>query len=47
MWPNPQKTADLVPFTEKNLNVRLHYFYSEGFAYSPETLAETCKGQMW
>ena len=26
MWLNPQKTADLVSFTEEILNRKLHYF---------------------
>ena len=25
MWPNPQKTADLVTFTEEVLNGNLHF----------------------
>ena len=25
MWPNPQKTADLVTFTEEILNGKLHF----------------------
>ena len=25
MWPNPQETADLVTFTEKILNGKLHF----------------------
>ena len=25
MWPNPQETADLVTFTEENLNGKLHF----------------------
>ena len=28
MWPNPQKTADLVTFTEEILNAKLHFFSS-------------------
>ena len=28
MWPNPQKTANLVTFTEENLNGKLHFLYS-------------------
>ena len=28
MRPNPQKTADLVPFTEEVLNGKLHFLYS-------------------
>ena len=29
MWPNPQKTADLVTFTQEILNRELHFFYSD------------------
>ena len=28
MWPNPQKTADLVTFTEEILNGKLHFLCS-------------------
>ena len=28
MWPNPQKTADLVTLTEEILNRKLHFFCS-------------------
>ena len=28
MWPNPQKTVDLVTFTEKILNGKLLFLYS-------------------
>ena len=28
MWPNPQKTADLVTFTEEILNGKLHFLRS-------------------
>ena len=28
MWPNPQETADLVTFTEKILNGKLHFLCS-------------------
>ena len=28
MWPNPQKTADLVTFTEEILNGELHFLCS-------------------
>ena len=28
MWPNPQKTADLVTFTEEILNWKLHFLCS-------------------
>ena len=30
MCPNPQKTADLVTFTEEILNGKLHFLYKEG-----------------
>ena len=29
MWSNPQKTADLVTFTEEILNGKLHFFLSK------------------
>ena len=29
MWPNPQFPADLVTFTEKSLNKKLHLLYNE------------------
>ena len=29
MWPNPQKTADLVTFSEEILNEKLHFLSSE------------------
>ena len=29
MWPNPQETSDLVAFTEKTLNGKLHFLSSE------------------
>ena len=28
MWPNPQETADLVTFTDENLNRKLHFLCS-------------------
>ena len=28
MWPNPQKTADLVTITEEILNGKLHFLFS-------------------
>ena len=28
MWPKPQETADLVTFTGKNLNEKLHFLCS-------------------
>ena len=31
MWPNPQETADLITFTEKNLNGKLNFLCSEFF----------------
>ena len=30
MWPNPQETTDLVTFTEKVLNGKLHFLSSDG-----------------
>ena len=30
MWPNPQKNAELVTFTEEILNGKLHFVYSDG-----------------
>ena len=33
MWPNPQKTADLVKFTEEILNEKLHFLCSVYFTY--------------
>ena len=30
MWPNPQKTTNLVTFTEEILNGKLHFLCSEG-----------------
>ena len=32
MWPNPQKTADLVKYTEEFLNGKLH-FLSGGYIH--------------
>ena len=29
MWPNPQETADLVTFTEKIFNGKLHFSAGE------------------
>ena len=29
MWPNPQETADFVPFTEEILNGKLHFMCSD------------------
>ena len=29
MWPNPQETADLVTFTEKILNAKLHFLWGD------------------
>ena len=31
MWPNPQKTVDLVTFTEEILNGKLHFLCSEWY----------------
>ena len=31
MWPNPQSPADLVTFTEKIFNGKLHFFCSVDF----------------
>ena len=31
MWPNPQESADLVKFTEKVLNRKLHFFVCRNF----------------
>ena len=31
MWPNPQETSDLVAFTEKIFNEKLHFLYSDMF----------------
>ena len=28
MWPNPQETADLVTYTEKIINAKLHFLCS-------------------
>ena len=33
MWPNPQKAADLVTFTEEILNGKLHFLCSETYLY--------------
>ena len=32
MWPDPQKTADLVTFTEEILNGKLHFLCSASYA---------------
>ena len=37
MWPNPQETADLVTFTEKILNGKLHFLCS-GNNYLPDSV---------
>ena len=29
MWPNPQETMDLIPFTDEILNEKLHFLCSE------------------
>ena len=31
MWPDPQKTADLVTFTEEILNGKIHFLCSDSF----------------
>ena len=31
MWPNQQKIVDLVTFTEKILNEKLHFFHSGNY----------------
>ena len=31
MWPNRQKTANLVTFTEKILNEKLHFLHSGNY----------------
>ena len=31
MWPNPQKTADLVTYTEEILNGKLPFLYSDNY----------------
>ena len=36
MWPNPQETADLVTFTEKILNGKLHFLRSDS-TWLPQT----------
>ena len=40
MWLNPQKTADLVTFTEEILNGKLHFlcsvYYQKSTIYYPE-----------
>ena len=40
MWPNPQKTADLVIFTEEILNGNLHFLYSEIELMSLEDISQ-------
>ena len=35
MWPNPQKSADLVTFTKENLHKKLHLLCSEGVLFTP------------
>ena len=39
MWPNPQKTADLVTFIEEILNWKLHFLCSEfsNYNWSPRS----------
>ena len=36
MSPNPQKTADLVTFTEEILNGKIHFLYNED-SYNPNS----------
>ena len=36
MWPNPQKTADLVTFTEEILSGKLHFLCSDGSIFFME-----------
>ena len=41
MWPNPEKTADLVTFAEEILNEKLHFCAVEYVAYAgiyPESI---------
>ena len=40
MWPNPQKTADLVTFTEEILKEKLHFLCSVSKRYKIATLAK-------
>ena len=45
MWPNPQKTADLLTFTEEILNAKLHILCSATPIYGfglPEDYLKTC-----
>ena len=35
MWPNPQKSADLVTFTKENFHKKLHLLCSEGVLFTP------------
>ena len=35
MWPNPQKTADVVTFTEEILNGNFHFLCSDSVAVYP------------
>ena len=41
MWPNPQETADFVTFTEKILNGKLHFLWSETCQHLTIDLFET------
>ena len=45
MWPNPQKTTDLVTFTEEILNGKLHFLCSvfSGKVLSKKSVQTTCK----
>ena len=38
MWPNPQDTVDLVTFTEKIIDVKLHFLWSETYRKFDEFL---------
>ena len=37
MWPNPQKTADLVAFTEEAFNGKLHFLCSDDYSLQHTT----------
>ena len=39
MWPNPQFPPDLVTFTEKILNGKLHFLYNVDETLSPNMLS--------
>ena len=40
MWPNPQFPADLVTFTEKILNGKLHFLCSEKWTPGISVIAQ-------